>query len=142
MTLTQISIFVENRQGRLAHAARILGDAGINIFALSLADTADFGILRLVVSNTAKALEVLKEHGIICNVTPVLAVEVPDTAGALAQILEVIAAADLSIEYMYAMREPDTCRSALVFRFDDFDLAVEKLRAHSLNILTADDIKN
>lgn len=142
MTLTQISIFVENRQGRVAHAAKILAEAGINIFALSLADTADFGILRLVVSNTAKAQSALKENGIICNTTPVLALEVPDVPGALSDLLNIIADAELSIEYMYAMRDPESRKTALVFRFENFDDVLEKLQHKPIRFITANDISN
>ncbi len=98
----QISLFLENKKGRLAHVCRVLGDAGINIRALSIADTADFGVLRLIVNDPVRAYQILGEKGFVANITQVLAIQVPDVPGGLADALEKIGAAGLDVEYMYA----------------------------------------
>ncbi len=141
MTLTQISIFVENRQGRLAHVSKVLADAGVNIYALSLADTSDFGILRLIVSDINKARCVLKEHGIVCSTAEVIGVVVQDIAGNLFNVLNTIEQQNLSIEYMYAMRVPTTQKSALIFRFDQPLEAVELLSKTDMVFVTHKDIE-
>ncbi|RMG58106.1 MAG: ACT domain-containing protein, partial [Deltaproteobacteria bacterium] len=102
MKVEQISIFLENKSGRLAEVTGILADAGINIRALSLADTADFGILRLIVNDTEKAKEVLKAHGFTVGKTEVVAIEVPDRPGGLAGILRELKGENINVEYMYA----------------------------------------
>src|SRR5512143_764081 len=101
----QIYVFLENKAGRLAEVTRILGDAGINIRALSLADTSDFGILRLIVNDREKANAVLKENGFTVSKTEVVAVEVPDRPGGLSQILQTLDNNSINVEYMYAFVE-------------------------------------
>src|SRR5512136_1876896 len=98
----QISVFLENKSGRLAEVTRVLGDAGINIRALSLADTSDFGILRLIVNNCEKAREELKQRGFTVSKREVVAVEVPDRPGGLSQILQILDGAAINVDYMYA----------------------------------------
>lgn len=137
MTLTQISIFIENRKGRLSCVANVLAAAKINILALSLADTSDFGILRIVVSDPVRACEILRANQLICRTNPVVAIEVPDESGSLAMILDSLS--DLSIEYMYAMRQPSG-KNALIFRFDDFETVPEKLKDKPLRFITDSDL--
>lgn len=98
----QISVFLENKAGRLAHVTRVLGEAGINIRALSIADTSDFGILRIIVNDPEKAYRILKEADFTVSETEVIAVQVPDSPGGLATVLEQMSDADLNIEYLYA----------------------------------------
>lgn len=140
MTLTQISIFIENRQGRLAHVSNVLRDAEVNIYALSLADTADFGILRLIVADVAKAQAALQAQGIVCSVAEVIGIVVEDIAGNLSRVLEAIDQTQLSIEYMYAMRVPTTQKSALIFRFEQPEEAIEKLSKSQLTFVSPTDI--
>jgi hypothetical protein len=102
MKVEQISIFLENKAGRLAEVTRILGEGGINIRALSLADTSDFGILRLIVNDHEKAKKILKEHGFTVGRTEVVAVEVEDRPGGLSSILQILYEAGINVEYMYA----------------------------------------
>ncbi len=102
MKVEQISVFLENKAGRLAEVTRSLGEAGINIRALSLADTTDFGILRLIVDNYDAAREMLKSKGFTVGKTEVVAIEVPDHPGGLAQVLNTLAQANINVEYMYA----------------------------------------
>lgn len=100
--IKQISLFLENKKGRLAEVCRIIGDAGINIRALSIADTTDFGILRLIVNNPEKAFEVLTTKGFVVTTTDVLAIKVADTPGGLADVLEKLDKAGVNVEYAYA----------------------------------------
>lgn len=135
MKVEQISIFIENKSGRLAEITRILGEAGINIRALSLADTSDFGILRLIVDDVEKAKSVLKESGFTVNKTEVVAVEVPDSPGGLSHILQSLDNDQINVEYMYAFVERCGGNAVIIFRFDDTDKAIETLRAGGFNML-------
>ncbi len=135
MKVEQISIFIENKSGRLAEITRILGDAGINIRALSLADTTDFGILRLIVNDAAKARDVLKQKGFTVNMTEVVAVEVPDTPGGLSSILQVLDKQQINVEYMYAFVERCAGNAVIIFRFDETDKAITVLKSENFNIL-------
>lgn len=135
MKVEQISIFIENKSGRLAEITRILGEAGINIRALSLADTSDFGILRLIVNDGNLAKSVLKEKGFTVNMTEVVAVEVPDTPGGLSSILQVLDRQQINVEYMYAFVERCAGNAVIIFRFDETDKAISVLKTENFNIL-------
>lgn len=135
MKVEQISIFIENKSGRLAEITRILGDADINIRALSLADTSDFGILRLIVNDAAKANSVLKEHGFTVSRTEVVAVEVPDRPGGLSAILKALDSETINVEYMYAFVERCGGNAVIIFRFDETDKAIDVLQRHDFNML-------
>ncbi|MDD2897171.1 MAG: ACT domain-containing protein [Desulfuromonadaceae bacterium] len=135
MKVEQISIFIENKSGRLAEITRILGEAGINIRALSLADTSDFGILRLIVNDGARANTVLKEHGFTVNMTEVVAVEVPDRPGGLSAILQALDGAAINVEYMYAFVERCGGNAIIIFRFDETDKAISTLKSQNFNML-------
>jgi hypothetical protein len=135
MKVEQISIFIENKSGRLAEITRILGDAAINIRALSLADTTDFGILRLIVNDVESAKAVLKEKGFTVNKTEVIAVEVPDQPGGLSSILQILDAARINVEYMYAFVERFAENAVIIFRFDEIDKAIAALKDNGINIL-------
>jgi hypothetical protein len=135
MQVEQISIFIENKSGRLAEVTRVLGSQGINIRALSLADTSDFGILRLIVDKTDLAKTALKEHGFTVSKTEVVAVEVPDQPGGLSGILKVLDEARVNVEYMYAFVERCGGNAVIIFRFDDLDSAIRVLQANGVNIL-------
>ncbi len=140
MKLEQISIFLENKSGRLAEVTRVLADAGINIRALSLADTADFGILRLIVNDTEKAKQVLKENGFTVGKTEVIGVEVPDRPGGLAGILEVLQKEDINVEYMYAFVQKSGDSAIIIFRFDELDRAIEALQKAGVRVLKGEEI--
>jgi len=135
MKVEQISIFIENKSGRLAEITRILGDAGINIRALSLADTSDFGILRLIVDNVETAKTVLKEKGFTVSKTEVVAVEVPDRPGGLSSLLQTLDANQINVEYMYAFVERCGGNAVIIFRFDETDKAISSLQGSSFTIL-------
>ena len=135
MHVEQISIFIENKFGRLAEVTRILGDAGVNIRTLSLADTSDFGILRLIVNDTEKAKGVLKEKGFTVSKTEVVAVEIPDRPGGLADILQVLDASGINVEYMYAFVERCGENAVMIFRFDETLKAIAALTAKGFTVL-------
>ena len=135
MKVEQISIFIENKSGRLAEITRVLGDAGINIRALSLADTSDFGILRLIVNDGAKAATVLKDNGFTVSMTEVVAVEVPDHPGGLSAILQTLDREAINVEYMYAFVERSGENAVMIFRFDAPDKAITILQQNGLTVL-------
>ena len=135
MKIRQLSLFLENRPGQLRAAAKILGDAGIDVLTMSLADTQQFGILRVVVKDWEKAKKVLEAQGVVVNVTEVLAVDVPDHPGGLAQILEGFEKADLGIEYMYPFARGSA--ATLLFRVEDPDKAEKILSSHGVRLVPA-----
>lgn len=142
MKVEQISIFIENKSGRLAEITRILGEAGINIRALSLADTSDFGILRLIVNDGSKASSVLKENGFTVNMTEVVAVEVPDRPGGLSAILQTLDREKINVEYMYAFVERCGGNAVIIFRFDETDKAIAVLKQQNFNMLEGSRLYN
>ena len=137
MKVKQISLFMENRAGRLADVARTLGEAGVNIRALSLADTADFGILRLIVNDVDRAVSVLRASGHTVQITEVVAVEVSDKPGGLAEVLGVLEQVGLNVEYMYAFVEKATDKAVLVFRFEAIEKALAGLKKANVPVLSA-----
>lgn len=142
MKVEQISIFIENKSGRLAEITRVLGEAGINIRALSLADTSDFGILRLIVNDCEKANMVLKEKGFTVSKTEVVAVEVPDRPGGLSEILQSLDREAINVEYMYAFVERCGGNAVIIFRFDETDKAITVLKAQNFNMLEGSQLYN
>ncbi|MGV1097969.1 ACT domain-containing protein [Thiovibrio sp. JS02] len=140
MKVKQIAIFLENKSGRLADISHTLAEHAINIRALSLADTADFGILRLVVNDTIKAQQVLKNNGFTVGITDVLAVEVPDKPGALDTILQVVCKAGLNVEYMYAFTQKSGESGMLLFRFDDQDKAIQAFQKAGCKLLSDEEV--
>jgi hypothetical protein len=140
MKVEQISIFLENKSGRLADVAGVLAQAGVNIRALSLADTSDFGILRLIVSDTEKAKAVLKEQGFTVGKTEVVAVEVADRPGGLAAILNVMRDNGVNVEYMYAFVQKSGGNAIIIFRFDELEKAIETLQKAGITILKGEEV--
>ncbi|MDY6954906.1 MAG: ACT domain-containing protein [Thermodesulfobacteriota bacterium] len=135
MRVEQISIFLENKAGRLAEVTRVLSETGVNIRALSLADTSDFGILRLIVNDNDKAKKALKEHGFTVGKTDVVAVEVEDRPGGLSHILDVLSKKNINVEYMYAFVQHSGKDAVIIFRFDDIDAAVKLLQESNVRVL-------
>ena len=136
----QIAVFLENKSGRLAEITSIIAEEGVNIRALSVADTADFGILRLIVDNVEKAQNALKEKGFTVGRTNVLAVEVSDEVGGLAKVLRSIEKAGLNVEYMYAFVNKSGQNAVLIFRFEDMDNVIASLTAEGYTLLTGKQI--
>jgi hypothetical protein len=135
MKVEQISIFIENKSGRLAEVTHALGDAGVNILALSLADTNDFGILRLIVDQTDLARTTLKHKGFTVNKTDVVAVEVPDRPSGLYSILAILDQGQVNVEYMYAFVERQGGNAVIIFRFDNPEEAIQVLLRAGVNVL-------
>ena len=135
MKIHQLSLFLENKPGRLMEPCRLLAGAGISIRTLSVADTQQFGILRMIVSDWQKATALLKEAGCVLNVTEVLAVEVPDRPGGLAGVLEIFEDSAINIEYMYAFPFGRQDKAVLIFRFDKPDDAIARLQAAGVNVV-------
>ncbi len=141
MTVEQITVFLENQSGRLAEVSSLLAEAGVNIRALTLADSADFGILRLIVSDTDKGRDVLKAKGFTVSKTEVVAVELPDAPGGLAHILDALRTGGINVEYIYASSPRAAGQAVMIFRFDHLDNGVACLRKAGVRILTGEQIR-
>jgi len=140
MKVEQISVFLENKAGRLAEVTRVLGEGGINIRALSLADTTDFGILRLIVDQYDRAPALLKQKGFTVGKTEVVAVEVPDRPGGLGQVLQILAQAGINVEYMYAFVQHSGKNAVIIFRFDNLDDAITLLQKEGIHIYKGEEV--
>lgn len=140
MKLEQLSIFLENRSGRLAEITGVLARAGINIRALSLADTADFGILRLIVNEPTRAAEALRGNGFTVATNEMVALEVPDRPGGLWEILKAVGEAALNVEYMYAFVRKTQENAVVMFRFDEPDKAIAVLRQAGVRVLSGEEV--
>ena len=141
MKITQISVFLENRKGRLFDVCALLGKNRINIRALTIAETESFGVLRIVVDKPDTAVKLLNENGFVANLTDVVAIEVSDKPGGLADVLKVFADNDVNVEYMYGFVEKFSDKALLVFRFEDTDLAQRILTENNIKIVTEKDIQ-
>ncbi len=139
MKLHQLSVFMENKPGQLVAPCRALAEAGISILTLSLADTEQFGILRVVVKDADEAKAVLEKAGCVVKVTEVIALQVPDRPGGLAELLDAIETAGVNIEYMYAFTDKLDDKGVLVFRFNDPDRALEVL-GKDVNVISHVDL--
>ena len=137
MKLKQLSVFLENKPGRLSHPCKALADAGINILTLCLADTEQFGILRLIVKDWEKAKTVLQNAGCVVNESEVLAIEVPDRPGGMESILAILEPNAVNIEYMYAFSLKRGNNAVLIARIEDADRAIDILRKKGIDVLNA-----
>lgn len=135
MKIHQLSLFLENSPGKLIEPCRLLSGSGINIRTLTLADTQQFGILRLIVSDWQQARELLQTAGYVVNITEVVAVEVDDRPGGLVRLLDCIGSSGANIEYMYAFTSGRRDRAVLIFRFDRPDEAIEQLRSCDITVV-------
>ncbi|MCC7176396.1 MAG: hypothetical protein IT159_14485 [Bryobacterales bacterium] len=140
MKIQQLSLFLENKPGCLLEPCRLLAEDGINIRALTLADTREFGILRLIVSDSRRAAALFTERGYVVNVTEVLAIEVPDRPGGLVHLLETIGNSEINIEYMYAFPSVRSEKAVLLFRFSDPDAAMARLQAAGISVVESVEI--
>ena len=140
MTLRQVSVFLENSPGHLDRALAVLAEAKLNIVTLTIADSSNFGILRMIVSDPVHAVKALREAGFTCKETRVVAIEVSDHPGALHAVLKTCSACDLNIEYMYAFTEKRAGRGLMVFRFDNTDAAQTLLEKSDYLLAGEDDI--
>ncbi len=142
MSIKQISVFLENKPGRLQRMTGVLAAHKIDLRALSLAETKDFGIARIIVSDVMDAVTVLKDADFIASLTPVLAVEIPDETGGLDKLLKIFAEAGVNIEYMYAFLGKSDGNAYMIFRISDTKNAEAKLTANGLKMLTQEDIES
>ena len=139
MSVKQISVFIENKKGALAACTRYIADNGINIRALSIADTQDFGILRIICDDPKQTDSILKNGGYITTVTDVLATEIADKPGSMATILEVLAEAQVVVEYTYAFLAPDG-HAYMIFRVDDNAVASAALAGAGIKTANQEDL--
>ena len=137
MLIKQLSIFVENKAGRLAEITEIIAKAGIDIRALSIADTTNFGILRLIVDKPDEAEKALKDAGLTVSLTNVIAIGIPDKPGGFSSAMKCLADAGMGIEYMYAFTFKHGREAVLVFRFDQPERAIEALRKAGRDVLSS-----
>ena len=135
MRITQISVFLENRKGRLYDVCSLLGENNINIMALTIAETENFGVLRIVVNKPEEAIKLLKEKGFAANITDVVIAEVEDKPGGLAKVLKILNDNNINIEYMHALLGKQADKSFMVFRFDNPDQAIKVLLNNKINII-------
>ena len=138
MSVKQISVFVENKKGGLYEVTSVLNNAGIDIRALSIADTTDYGILRLIVSDHKKAFEVLKAEGIIASITDVLGIEAPDVPGGFSQAIKVLSDADIAVEYAYAFITRHEGAACVIIRVEDNAKAANLLGKAGISLIEAD----
>jgi hypothetical protein len=137
MTVKQISVFLENKSGRLAEVTKVLGDGGINLRALTIADTADFGILRIIADNTERALKILENSGFTARVTDVLGVEVPDRPGGLASVMDVFAKNDVNIEYLYVSLEKNESNAIVIFKVENVQKGIRVLKENNFSMISS-----
>ncbi len=140
MTIKQLSIFVENKAGTVAEITKKLATAGVSIRALSVADTQEFGILRLIVDNVEKAKEALSESECVVSITKVIGVEIPDTPGGLSGVLELMSETGINVEYLYAFITISGKHAYVVLRVEDNDKAIKILTENGVKLVTQEDI--
>lgn len=140
MLIDQLSVFIENSQGRMAQITKLLAEGGIDIRALSIADTADFGILRLIVNRPSEAREILARSNITVSITKVLAVALPDVPGGLHKAVQVLADAGIIIEYMYAFLNPKKDTAFVIIRVENNEYAAQVLKSGGIEFMSEEDI--
>ena len=140
MSIQQISVFLENRAGQLAEITKVLADAGVDLRAISIAETADYGVLRMIVDQAQKAKTILLESGYIMSVTPVLAVAVPDAPGGVASVLALLAEGQIDIEYMYSLFTHMEGKAYMVFRVSDEATFKALLDGHGIQTCGAEEL--
>lgn len=142
MTVKQISIFVENKIGNLAEVTKVLADAGVSLHAISLADTKDFGVLRVIVNDSYLAATTLKAQGYIFSITPVLAVAIPDEPGSLYRVLTLLEEAGINLEYLYDFNTGKSDSAYLILKVKQVEEAAEMLGKSDIRLLNQEDLKN
>lgn len=140
MQVKQISVFLENKVGRLAEVTKILGEAKINIRALTISETLDFGVLRMIVDRVEEAYRILKENNFTVSETKVVALEIPDKPGGLAQVMNILAEANINVEYLYAFLEKLSNKAILIVRFENPQEAIKNLQKNNINLLPGEKI--
>jgi hypothetical protein len=138
--IKQLTVFLENSPGRLARLTRVLGDAGVNMRALMVADTAEFGVVRIICDRPVAAHDALEAAGFGVSVADVIAVEIPDRPGGLADVLEILEAANVNVEYAYCFVEPSGKAAIDVFRVDNAAHAIAALKSAGIRSLSAGEV--
>lgn len=141
MNVTQISVFLENRAGQLSNITRVLSDNGVDLRAINIAETADYGVLRLIPADAQKASAVLLENGFIMAMTPVIAVAVPDRPGGLNSLLEALAEENIGIEYMYSVFSSNSGEALMVLQVGEAEKVADILSKHEFKTVTIDEIR-
>lgn len=136
----QISVFLENKAGRMAHITRVLGDANIDIRALSIADTAEFGILRLIVNDPEKAYAILRQAGFTVSETEVLVVKIPDHPGGLADVLDKMKQQNINLEYVYAFLGGEKNQAQVIFKTEDVEQARDAFQKQGIEFVNDRDV--
>ncbi len=140
MTIPQISVFLENKAGQLADITGILSQNQVNMRAINIAETTDYGVLRLIVDDAAKASSILLEQGFILTMTPVVGVAVPDTPGGLSKVLSVISSAEIDVEYMYSVFGQKDGQACMIFRVADSDGLTAVLEQNGIGTIAGEDL--
>ncbi|MBR3948975.1 MAG: ACT domain-containing protein [Clostridia bacterium] len=141
MNVTQISVFLENRAGQLSNITKVLSDNGVDLRAINIAETADYGVLRLIPADAQKASAVLLENGFIMAMTPVIAVAVPDRPGGLNSLLEALSEENIGIEYMYSVFSSNSGEALMVLQVGEAEKVADILSKHEFKTVTIDEIK-
>ncbi len=142
MLVKQISVFLENKEGRIARVTKVLSDEQINIRALSIADTTEFGILRIIVDDPIKAKATLKENGFTVTTTEVIAIAIDDQPGGLAHALDILHSNKISVEYLYAFISKASEKANVILRVEDCEKAIDCLQEKDFTVLTASEVYN
>ena len=142
MFVKQISVFLENTKGSLSRLTRLLSKGGIDLIALSIADTENYGIMRCIVSDTEKGIKIMREAGYVARLTDVLAVSVPDQPGGLANVLTLLNAADVSVEYLYSFVRNSGTNALVIFRLNDNERGMRVLEEGDITLLTQEEVRS
>ena len=142
MFVKQISVFLENTKGSLARLTRLLSKGGIDLIALSIADTENYGIMRCIVSDTEKGIKIMREAGYVARLTDVLAVSVPDQPGGLAGVLTLLNAADVSVEYLYSFVRNSGTNALVIFRLNDNERGMRVLEEGDITLLSQEEVRS
>ena len=140
MNIYQISVFLENRAGQLAEITKLLADNNINLRAISIAETSDYGVLRMIADDAERASSILLEQGNVISMTPVSVVAVPDRPAGLSEVLSIIAEEEIDIEYMYSLFTHGADKAYMVFRVDSEEKLAPAIKAHGMQIATKEEI--
>ena len=142
MFIKQVSVFMENRPGRLAEIAQVLSDNKIDVRAVNITDTPDFGILRMIVNTPEKAEQVLRENNMTAHITDVLAVSIDDTIGAFSRMISILKDAGISIDYIYSFIGEKSSQAVLVIRTNNLEDSAEHLKKHHVKLLAPEDLNH
>lgn len=142
MFVKQLSVFMENRPGRLAEITRVLSENSIDIRAINIADTTDFGILRMIVNDAVMAEKVLRENRMTANISDVIAISISDSVGAFSKVIQVLKDENISIEYIYSFIGEKSTKAVIVIKTSDLEASSKVLLANDIKVLSKEDVNN